>query len=123
MKRNDSKFKEMVLRIQSGELTRHEAAEAYGIGYGTLGVWLSRSKLNSSTARRKVDGTKARYGVASEWPVLDKDAVDAAVQRVLSGEISARALCMQDPTFRYSTLVRKVQKARRTLKQTTEETT
>ena len=114
MKRNDSTFKEMVSRIQSGELTRHQAADAYGVGYGTLCVWLSRSKLNESTVQRSPDGTRMRmrYGAAVEWGVPNPEAMAAAVQRVLRGEISAQAASKQSPELNSRTLAKKVRKER-----------
>jgi hypothetical protein len=45
MKRNDPSFREMIGRIRSGELTRKQAAAAYGITTGLLNVWIQRSKI------------------------------------------------------------------------------
>lgn len=118
MKRNDPTFKEMVSRIASGELTRKQAAEAYGINYGTLCVWLGRSDLNAETVQRgpKAHRDRTAHGAATLWPTLPPEvvaALDAAVARVMAGESTALGESKADPRIKLSTLTQRVQKARR----------
>ncbi len=85
MKRNDPTFKEMVARILSGELTRKQAADAYGIKENTLTHWLLRGKI--ATPKQP----KVLAGAALEWTKPDpvrRAALDEAVSRVLSGELT-----------------------------------
>lgn len=116
MRRNDKTFKEMVARLQSGEITRHQAADIYQIGYGTLGVWLSRSGVAKSTAGRLPDGSRRLHGAALERSrSLSPDkakALDAAVARVLAGEISALAAEAENPDLSARTIAQRVRKAR-----------
>lgn len=112
MKRNDATFNAMVARLAAGELTRQQAAEEYGVNYGTLCVWLGRSKLNDSTARKT---PKAVYGAAVDWAIKDPDkvkALDAAVAKVLAGEISALAAAKQNPDLSARTIADRVRRAR-----------
>lgn len=112
MKRNDATFKEMVARLQSGELTRDQAADAYGINPGTLNVWISRSKLGDTIPNLQ---GKSRAGAAVHWPELTPDevsATEAAIARVLAGEVSALAATKADPRISASTLAKRVRKAR-----------
>lgn len=100
----------MVARIQSGELTRAQAAQTYGINLGTLGVWLSRSKVNTTTrAPRKL------HGAALGWAITDPDKVkllDEAVAKVLAGEMSATKASEIYPTLALATIALRVRKAR-----------
>lgn len=115
MQRNDAKFKELVSRLQSGELNRQQASEAYGVNYGTLCVWLSRSKLGSTTLQREADGSRKLHGIAAKNSQLDPDkdrALDAAVARVLAGEISALAASKESEGLSPSTIAARVRKAK-----------
>ena len=87
--RHCQEFKDLAARILSKEISRLEAAEISGINPGTLGVWLSRSKLNSP---RNEDGTKRLHGAALERRIVDPEKshlLDEAVAKVLDGEMSA----------------------------------
>jgi homospermidine synthase len=88
--RHSQTFKELVARLQSGELTRAQAAVAYGVNPGTLAKWLLRSKVGEST-RTKVDG-KFLYGAAAEFA----DRLDPKIARLLE-EATKKVL---DGTFR-----------------------
>lgn len=86
MKRNDPTFKEMVARLQSGELTRNQAAEAYGLKPNTLITWLLRSKIDIPR-----DSSAGLRGAALTWTKDDpvrKAALAEAVAKVLSGELT-----------------------------------
>ena len=114
MKRNDGDFKTMVSRIQSGEFTRQQAAEAYEIPYNTLTIWLKRSRVSLPV---KVNATepKVLHGDALNWATKDPlkvKAMQEAVERILRGEISALAASQQDPRLSPSTLAQKVRKIR-----------
>ena len=117
MKRNDTTFKLMVSRLQSGEITREQACAEYGVGYGTLCVWLGRSKLNATIPHPgwKPDRARPMVGAAAEWTPLDEDtkkAIEAAVVRVIAGEISALAVAKEDPRINHRTLTKAVRKAK-----------
>jgi len=87
MKRNDPTFQVMVARINSGELTRAQAADTYNLNLGTLHVWLSRSGVK--TPRQKV-----LHGAALDWVIDDPErtkAIQAAVTDVTAGRMTARA--------------------------------
>lgn len=110
MKPNDTTFKEMISRIASGELTRKQAAEAYGIDPGTLNVWIARFNLSDSLPSMR---GKAGYAKQlSDKYAIDTDAYEKAVARVLSGEISALALSEETPGIKAGTLAKKVRQAR-----------
>ena len=82
----------MVSRIASGELTRKQATEVYGVKYGTLMVWLGRSGLNEETAFKASSKGRTTHGAAVAWPALTPDRIaelDAAVARVIAGESAA----------------------------------
>lgn len=118
MKRNDQTFQEMVSRIKSGELTRKQAATAYGIEYGTLCVWLGRSGLNAETVAKGPLAHRrgAAHGAATNWPVLSPEtsaALDAALARVLAGETTAQGESKADPRIKLTTLTQRVRSARR----------
>lgn len=115
MKRNDPQFNEMAARILSGQLTRQQASIEYNLNYGTISVWLSRSKLTSPP---RPDGGRALYGTAVAMMITDPDkvkALDAAVERVLAGEISAAAAAALDARLSHRTIAAKVRKARQKL--------
>ena len=119
MKRNDTTFHEMISRIRSGELTRRQAAETYGIAVGVLNVWIQRSKITglprdnnwrSQNPDKVKELTSHLLGKA-----LDPErqaALNDAVARVLAGEISARAAALQDPRLSARTIAMKVRQAR-----------
>ena len=115
MKRNDTTFKEMVSRIASGELTRKQAADVYGVKYGTLMVWLGRSGLNDETAFKGPARAGGTYGAAADWPVLTPEraaALDAAVARVVAGESTALGESKANPEIKLSTITQRVRSAR-----------
>lgn len=118
MKRNDATFKAMVARLQSGEITRKQACEEYDIPYGTLAVWLTRSKVNESIPRSPAGGPenpRQRQGAALEWGTLSDDVrqrMNAAVARVLAGETSALAESKADPEIKCTTLTLWVRRAK-----------
>lgn len=118
MKRNDKTFKEMVSRIQSGELTRSQAADAYNIKVNTLNVWLGRSRLTVPKTR-----SKELRGAAVEWSNnVDYTALNSAVASVLDGTYkSCYAAQRAFPTVKLSTLTLKVRQARERMA-TTEQT-
>jgi len=113
MKRNDTTFKEMVARIQSGELTRVQAADTYNLNPGTLNVWLSRSKLNETTkmAVRPLHGATADLVNNLDPEIAAKLA--EATQKVLDGTFkSCLAAHAAYPELSRSTLTARVRKAR-----------
>ena len=83
MKRNDPTFNTMISRLQSGEIARTNPQE-YGIGAGTVNVWISRSVLANTIANQR---GKPMAGAATQWDALTPDkvaATDAALVRVLA---------------------------------------
>lgn len=109
MNNTSPQFNEMISRLQSGELTRNQAAAEYGIGIGTLNVWISRKKLAGTIPAVGLSGA------ALEWAETDPDKVNArrqATARVLSGEISALAAAKEYPGMSPTTLALDVRKAR-----------
>ncbi|MDO9236198.1 MAG: hypothetical protein Q7U28_09235 [Aquabacterium sp.] len=104
--RNSKEFRELVSRLQAGTLTRAQAAAEYGINPGTLGVWLSRSKVRSP---------KALHGAALGWAITDPDKIkllNEAVAKVLAGEVSATKASEMYPTLALATIAFRVRKAR-----------
>lgn len=115
MKRNDQTFKEMVSRITAGELTRQQAADSYGVNYGTLCVWLGRSNLNAQTARKATGIPKPLAGAALGWNVTDPNkakVLEEATARVISGEFSVTEASEKYPDLALSTLSKRVRKER-----------
>lgn len=113
MKRNDSTFKEMVARIQSGELTRAQAANTYNLNPGTLNVWLGRSKLNETTKMsvRPLHGATADLVNNLDPEIAAKLA--EATRKVLDGTFkSCLAAHGTYPELSLSTLTARVRKAR-----------
>jgi hypothetical protein len=113
--RHSQTFKELVARLQSGELTRAQAAAAYGLNPGTLASWLLRSKVGEST-RTKV-GDKFLYGAAAEFAErLDPNIaklLDEATEKVLDGTFkSCLAAHKAYPGVVLGTLTARVRKAR-----------
>lgn len=111
MKRNDTTFKEMVSRIESGELTRRQAADTYGIKYGTLCVWLGRSELAEKT---RLKG-KPLHGAALGWAKLDPDKakrLDEAAHMAIHGELSVTQVSKLFPDIAAATLTKRVRKDR-----------
>lgn len=109
MNTTDPQFKSMILRLQSGEITRNQAADAYGIRLGTLNMWISRKKLSSTIPATGLAGT------ALERAETDPDKVNArrqAAARVLAGEISALAVAREYPGLSHRTIAQDVRKAR-----------
>ena len=109
MNNTSPEFTEMICRLQSGELTRKQAAAAYSIDIGTLNVWISRKGLADSIPKQGL------AGAAREWAEKDPDKVKArreAAARVLSGEISAMAAAKEYPGMSHVTLALDVRKAR-----------
>lgn len=107
MKRNDPTFKEMVSRIESGELTRLQAADTYGINPGTLNVWLSRSNLAEKTRLKE----RPLHGAALGWVKLDPDRaklLDEVVARVVAGELTVTQAARENPTLVLMTISTKV---------------
>lgn len=119
MKRNDTTFHEMIARIRSGELTRRAAAEAYGISPGVLNVWIQRSKIEGLPRDNQWRDSNPDKVKALNDHLLGKPlspelqaAMDAAVDRVLAGETSARAAALADPRLSARTIAHKVRAAR-----------
>lgn len=109
MKTTDHQFKVMISRLQAGELTRNQAAAFYGIGIGTLNVWVSRKKLGGTIP------SAGPAGAALERMITDPDKVKdraEAVARVLSGKISALAVAKEYPGMSHVTIASDVRKAR-----------
>lgn len=110
MKLHDASFNEMVGRLKSGELTRAQAATVYGLNPGTLGVWLSRAGLTGQLP--SLQGKVGRAAeIAQTDPVLIA-AMDAAVAKVVGGEISALEAARQDPRLSARTIAHKVRQFR-----------
>lgn len=119
MKRNDPTFKEMVSRLQAGELTRKRAAEEYGLNLGTLMVWLGRSKVTGiprDNAWRASNPDKVNamnsHLIGQKLTGEAAKALYNATERVLRGEISALAAAKADPRISARTLASRVRKAR-----------
>ena len=116
MKRNDATFKEMVARLQAGEITKEQACSLYDLKPNTLNSWLRRSKLLGTVPRpRQPPEEAARQRanlVSTPLPPEIQAAMDAAVARVLAGELSARAASIEDPRLSSRTLADKVRKVR-----------
>jgi hypothetical protein len=112
MKRNDSTFKELVSRITSGELTRLQAADIYGVNPGTLKVWLNRSNLSDATRLKE----RPLHGAALGWMTIDPETarlLEDAAQKVLDGTFkSCLAAHASYPSLSLSTLTARVRKAR-----------
>ena len=110
--RHSKTFKDLAAKIQSGELTRAEAAAQAGINPGTLGVWLSRSNV---TAPKNPDGTRKLYGTAAQKKITDPDKVkllDEAVARVLDSNLSVTQVSEMYPTLSATTIAARVRKYR-----------
>jgi len=106
--RHSEKFKILASRMHSGEITREQMADACGIKVGTLGVWLTRSKL---TKKNNADGTKKLHGAALGLVINDPNrakVVATAVARVMSGEISVTQAAREYPEIPASTLSKRV---------------
>lgn len=119
VKRNDPSFREMIGRIRSGELTRKQAAAAYGITTGLLNVWIQRSKItglprDTEWRQRNPDKVKelADHLIGKPLSPEVQALMDAAVARVLAGEVSARAAAAEDPRLSHRTLARNVRRER-----------
>lgn len=113
MKRNDPTFQEMVSRLTTGELTRKQAAEIYGLNPSTLDVWLSRSGITRATTSK---APRVRRGAELGWNVLSDDLVaemDAAIARILAGESSALGESKKNPRLNLGTLTVKARAARK----------
>jgi hypothetical protein len=111
MKRNDTTFKEMISRINSGELTRLQAADVYKIKPNTLNAWVIRSKLDVPKQKR------VAYGAAAEAAErLDPNIaklLDEATAKVLDGTFrSCLAAHAEYPGIVLGTLTKRVRKAR-----------
>lgn len=107
MKRNDTTFKEMVSRIQSGELTRNQASEAYNVKRGTLDKWLNRSRIATPPL------PKALYGAALTWVKDDPvraAALKAAIDDVLTNHTSLDQVIKKYPGVARSTVAVEVRK-------------
>lgn len=116
MKRNDATFKEMVARLQAGEITKEQACSLYDLKPNTLNSWLRRSKLLGTVPRQRQppeEAARQRANLVS-MPLTPEiqAAMDAAVARVLAGELSARAASIEDPRLSSRTLADKVRKVR-----------
>lgn len=110
MKPSHPQFQEILARIRSGELTRAQAAAEYGLNPGSLNTWISRSGQAHTLPSRR-----GKAGTAAERAEKDPDkvaAMEAAVKRVLTGEISALAMAQLDPRVNPRTLAAKVRQAR-----------
>lgn len=109
--RHSQEFKDLAAKILSGELSRLEASNQYGINPGTLAVWMSRSNLTS----KGPDGVKKLHGAALESAITDPDKVkllEEAVARVLDGELSATEAAEKYPTLAQVTIAKRVRKYR-----------
>jgi hypothetical protein len=93
----------MVSRLTSGEITRSQAAAEYGIQYNTLCVWLTRSKVDlpgtkRATVVKPFAPDTVRHGAAVNFPTMTAEKaqkLNVAVQKALSGEMSARAAAIE----------------------------
>jgi transposase len=103
MKRNDPTFRAMVSRLLAGEITRSQAASEYGIQYNTLCVWLTRSKIDlpetkKTRSLKPFSADTVRHGAAVNFPTITEERaqkMNLAVQKALSGEMSARAASIE----------------------------
>lgn len=116
MKRNDATFKAMVARLQAGEITKEQACSLYGLNPHTLSSWLRRSKLLGTVPRQRQppeEAARQRANLVSTplTPEIQA-AMDAAIARVMAGEISAMAASVEDPRLSARTLADKVRRAR-----------
>jgi len=108
MKRNDPTFKEMVARMQSGELTRKQAADTYGVRENTLVVWLGRSGIEVPRAPKQ-----GLHGDAVNWTKDDpvrSQALQEAFEEVLAGTLTARTAVIKygDRGVAYTTIAQMV---------------
>jgi hypothetical protein len=106
MTRDDATFKEMVLRLQAGDLTRAQAAEQYGLKYNTLCQWLKRSNLASSIPMAPVE-----HQFKKTDPEIER-ATQAAVELVLNGLSSALAAARPGVTLSHREISRRVRMRR-----------
>lgn len=114
MNRHSPEFKELVARLQSGELTRAQACDIYGLQRDTLSTWLTRSKVGASTRTktRPLAGSAKQFveSMDPQYVLLLND----LVAKVLSGEYrSCRAAHLANPQVPLSTLTVRVRKARK----------
>lgn len=118
MKRNDPTYKAMISRIKSGELSRKQAAEEYGINPVTLNAWIVRSKEvlpDRRSSREVIDPRLEAMGVVALTPERKQALLDA-VQRVIRGGISCNQAAKNDPTITMSYLARLVRKEKERIK-------
>lgn len=112
--RHSEKFKELADQMHSGAITREQMADTCGVKVGTLGVWLTRSKL---TKKNNADGTKKLHGSAADnaarlSPETAK-LLDDLTKKVLDGTYkSCLAAHTDHKDVSLSTLTVRVRKAR-----------
>lgn len=111
--RTSPSFKVLVARLQSGELTRAQAAAEYGVPLGTLNVWLSRSKVGESTRLKERTLHGAAADLANSLDPKIAKLLDEATQKVLDGTYkSCLAASKAYPDVVLGTLTTRVRKAR-----------
>jgi len=106
--RHSKEFKDLATKMHAGDITREQVADLCGIKVGTLGVWLTRSKL---TKKNNADGTKKLYGSALGMVINDPErakVIADAVSRVMSGELSVTQAARNYPDIPASTLSKRV---------------
>jgi len=100
MNKQSPEFQALVNRLVAGEISRKAAAAEAGINYVTLNLWLRQLKLTDQIPVNdyfKVDAAEPfkagvkRGGLDLAVSEERASALNKAVQRVLSGEVSARA--------------------------------
>ena len=110
--RHTQAFIDAAHRVSRGEITRIDAAAQLNLNPGTFAVWMSRSKIK---ADKSVKPTKQLAGAAlGLLQGLDPDkaqALDEAVARVVSGEITLAEARGLYPDLSGSTLTVRVRKA------------
>lgn len=119
MKHSDPKAQEMLSRIANGELTRQQASDEYGVSRPVINVWIHRAGLakkrppptTTFSARGPIPGKEEMFPAMTQ---AKADALNAAVDRVLRGEVSARAAALEEPHLGLSfvTIAAKVRKIR-----------
>ena len=111
MNKHTPQYAEMVSRLVSGELSRKQAADEYGVNFGTLSSWLIRDKIKTPRVKLVTGAARAAADRANEDP--DKViAMDQAVARVLAGECTAYSAAKADARVNLSTLNVRIRKAR-----------
>lgn len=141
MNRHSQEFFDVVAKVNRHELTRLQAAANLGVPYSTFMTWVNRAGLSKKALKIEPKPFTAtpdnvndsvccsvndpvndnptstkprRYNLGSPLTQEKADALNAAVDKVLRGEISARAAALERPDLNLSfvTIAAKVRKIR-----------